>query len=287
MKKLLNDPVDFVDEMLDGLCAAHPAFYRRTEPGARVIVRADAPVSGKVGIVSGGGSGHLPIFTGYVGPGLLDGCAIGEVFSSPSVDQITEAMRAVNGGAARSAAVRQLRRRDVMNFDMAGEFMEMEGHPVDHRAAGRRRGQRPTGGKGKAAWRRGHGLRLQDRRRQGRRNGRPGRGHPRRPEDGRFLPVRRRRPDARAPCRLAGKPTFEIGENEMEMGMGIHGESGVWRGPPEAGRRCRRRDDGQAARGHAPGRRGPDLDPGQQPRRDPRRKSFTSCTAMRRNAWPT
>ena len=69
MKKILNAPADYVDEMLEGLCAAHPANYRQPEP--RVIVRGDGAQRGKVGIVTGGGSGHLPVFTGYVGPGLL------------------------------------------------------------------------------------------------------------------------------------------------------------------------------------------------------------------------
>lgn len=93
MKKILNDPFKYVDEMLEGLCAAHPDFYKQAGAGGRVIVRPDAPVKGKVGIVSGGGSGHLPIFTGYVGPGLLDACAIGDVFASPSVEQMADAMR--------------------------------------------------------------------------------------------------------------------------------------------------------------------------------------------------
>jgi dihydroxyacetone kinase len=82
MKKLMNSPDQFVDEMLDGLVAAHPSLVREN----RVIRAADAPRQGKVGIVSGGGSGHLPLFTGYVGRGLLDSCAIGDVFAGPSVD---------------------------------------------------------------------------------------------------------------------------------------------------------------------------------------------------------
>ena len=229
MKKLLNDPVDFVDEMLDGLCAAHPAFYRRTEPGARVIVRADAPVSGKVGIVSGGGSGHLPIFTGYVGPGLLDGCAIGEVFSSPSVDQITEAMRAVNGGAG----VLRLYGNyggDVMNFDMAGEFMEMEDIPSttvlladDVASAPPEEKEKRRGVAGMVYAYKIAGAKAAEM-----------------ADLDAVTRVARKTADfcrsvgaALTPCTvpLAGKPTFEIGENEMEMGMGIHGESGVWRGP--------------------------------------------------------
>ena len=93
MKKLLNDPQDYVEQMLEGLVLAHPEYYQRAGEG-RVIKRPGAARKGKVGIVSGGGSGHLPIFTGYVGKGLLDACAIGEVFSSQSVEQMAEAMRA-------------------------------------------------------------------------------------------------------------------------------------------------------------------------------------------------
>ena len=125
MKKILNDPYNYVDEMLAGLCAAHPEVYAQTGEGGRVIKRPDAPLHGKVGIVSGGGSGHLPVFTGYVGRGLLDACAIGDVFASPSVEQMADAMRAANGGAG----VLRLYGNyggDVMNFDMAGDMLEME-----------------------------------------------------------------------------------------------------------------------------------------------------------------
>lgn len=125
MKKILNEPFAYVDEMLEGLCLAHPQYYKRIGPQGRVIVRADGPVKGKVGIVSGGGSGHLPVFTGYVGKGLLDACAIGDVFSSPAVDQVAEAIRAAHGGAG----VLRLYGNyggDNMNFDMAGEMVEME-----------------------------------------------------------------------------------------------------------------------------------------------------------------
>ena len=124
MKKLLNEPQLYVEQMLEGLVLAHPQYYERTGDG-RVIKRPGAPRQGKVGIVSGGGSGHLPIFTGYVGKGLLDACAIGEVFSSPSVDQMANAMRAANGGAG----VLRLYGNyggDRMNFDMAGDMLDME-----------------------------------------------------------------------------------------------------------------------------------------------------------------
>ncbi len=125
MKKILNDPFNYVDEMLDGLCSAHPELYRQAGEGGRVIARAEKMTQGKVGIVSGGGSGHLPVFTGYVGKGLLDACAIGDVFASPSVDQMADAMREANGGAG----ILKLYGNyggDVMNFDMAGEMLEME-----------------------------------------------------------------------------------------------------------------------------------------------------------------
>ena len=124
-KKILNDPYQYVDEMLAGLCSAHPELYRQAGEAGRVIARSEKIKNGKVGIVSGGGSGHLPIFTGYVGQGLLDACAIGDVFASPSVDQMADAMREANGGAG----VLRLYGNyggDVMNFDMAGEMLEME-----------------------------------------------------------------------------------------------------------------------------------------------------------------
>ncbi|HMF75909.1 MAG TPA: dihydroxyacetone kinase subunit DhaK, partial [Bryobacteraceae bacterium] len=125
MKKILNDPTQYVNEMLEGLSAAHPAHYKRIGEEGRVIVRPDAPVKGKVGIITGGGSGHLPVFTGYVGPGLLDACAIGDVFASPGADLIAEAIRAVDAGAG----VLNLFGNyggDVMNFEMASEMAELE-----------------------------------------------------------------------------------------------------------------------------------------------------------------
>ena len=99
MKKILNRPADYVDEMLDGLVAAHPEHYRLHGDSHRVIARATPGRAGKVGIVSGGGSGHLPVFTGYVGEGLLDACAIGDVFASPSAEQMADAIRAAEPGA--------------------------------------------------------------------------------------------------------------------------------------------------------------------------------------------
>ena len=227
MKKILNNPLDYVDEMLEGLVAAHPGFFRRVGDG-RVIARADGPIKGKVGIVSGGGSGHLPLFTGYVGRGLLDACAIGDVFASPTSEQMAEAMRQANGGAG----VLRLYGNyggDVMNFDMAGDLVEMEGvdcatvavaddvvsAPPEEQEKRRGTGALIYGFKiAGAAAERGDNLEEVTR-------------------------VARKATDscrsvgmALTSCTVpqAGKPTFEIAPDEMEMGMGIHGEPGVWRG---------------------------------------------------------
>ena len=228
MKKILNDVYSYVDEMLAGLCAAHPEFYAQTAPGARVIKRAGAPVQGKVGIVTGGGSGHLPIFTGYVGKGLLDAAAIGDVFASPSADEMAEAMRAANGGKG----VLRLYGNyggDVMNFDMAGDIVEMEDIASstvvladDVASAKPEEAEKRRGVAGMvyafkiagAAAEAGKDLDEVTRIAQ------------------KTADACRSMGAALTPCTVpqAGKPTFEIAEDEMEMGMGIHGEPGVWRG---------------------------------------------------------
>ncbi|MEE2046979.1 dihydroxyacetone kinase subunit DhaK, partial [Nocardiopsis tropica] len=99
LKKIINRPEDFVDEVTESLLMAHPDRLRAASGDRRALVRADAPVEGRVGIVTGGGSGHLPLFLGYVGRGLATGVAVGYVFSSPSADQIAAATRASHGGA--------------------------------------------------------------------------------------------------------------------------------------------------------------------------------------------
>lgn len=228
MKKILNEPGAYVDEMLEGLCLAHPESYRQLGPEGRVIARADGPIKGKVGIASGGGSGHLPVFTGYVGEGLLDSCAIGDVFSSPGVEQVAEAIRAANGGAG----VMRLYGNyggDKMNFDMAGEMVEMEDIPTtsvrvaDDVASApfaereKRRGVAGLVYAYKLAGAKADQLcSLEE-----------------------VTALAQKAADA---CRsigvaltsctvpAAGRPTFEIGESEMEIGMGIHGEPGVRHG---------------------------------------------------------
>src|SRR5512146_1858572 len=128
MKKILNRPADFVPEMLDGLVKAHPDQLAYEED-LHCIVRADSPVQGKVGLMTGGGSGHLPVFLGYVGKGMLDGCAVGDVFASPSPEQMYNVTKRINGGKG----VLYLYGNyggDVMNFDMAGEMAAMDDIPT-------------------------------------------------------------------------------------------------------------------------------------------------------------
>jgi dihydroxyacetone kinase-like protein len=232
MKKILNNPSDYVDEMLDGLCQAHPQYYTRAGDGGRVVKRPGGPRAGKVGVVSGGGSGHLPVFTGYVGQGLLDACAIGNVFASPSAEQMADAMRAANGGAG---VLRLFGNYggDVMNFDMAAEMLEMEdvqstrvlltddvaSAPPDQ--AAKRRGVAGIVYAYKMAGAAAEeGRNLEDVTRIAQKSA----------DACRTIGV------ALSPCTVpqAGKPTFHVGENEMEMGMGIHGEPGVQRGPLQA-----------------------------------------------------
>jgi dihydroxyacetone kinase-like protein len=128
MKKFLNDPADVVREALVGLAAAHPDLRVDVEGG--VVVRADAPVAGKVGVVSGGGSGHEPLHAGFVGPGMLDAACPGQVFTSPVPDQILAATRAVDGGAGVVHVVKNYT-GDVLNFQLAAELAGEESVTVE------------------------------------------------------------------------------------------------------------------------------------------------------------
>ena len=134
MKKLINKPEDVVTEALHGMAAAH-ADLLRIQFDPNVIVRLDAPVQGKVGLVSGGGSGHEPMHGGFVGLGMLDAACPGEVFTSPTPDQMVDATKAVNGGAGVLHIVKNYT-GDVMNFEMAaelagGENIEVEAVVID------------------------------------------------------------------------------------------------------------------------------------------------------------
>ena len=125
MKKIINNPSDFVEESIQGLVVSHPDIYSFATDNQRVIKRT-VKAKNKVGIVSGGGSGHLPVFTGYVGKGMLDACAVGSVFASPSVDQITSAIRNGDNGNGVLCVLGNYG-GDVMNFEMACEIVKDEG----------------------------------------------------------------------------------------------------------------------------------------------------------------
>ncbi|HYT51876.1 MAG TPA: dihydroxyacetone kinase subunit DhaK [Gaiellaceae bacterium] len=223
MKKLINKPDDVVTEALHGIAAAH-ADLVRVQFNPNVIVRADAPVQGKVGLVSGGGSGHEPMHGGFVGPGMLDAACPGEVFTSPTPDQMLDATKAVNGGAGVLHIVKNYT-GDVMNFEMAaelagGESIEVEAVVIDDDVA--------VQDSLYTAGRRGVGTTVLAEKICGAAA-----------EEGRNLSevaelCRKVNANGRSmgmaltSCIVpaAGKPTFELGDDEMEIGIGIHGEPG-------------------------------------------------------------
>ena len=228
MKKLINDPADVVREALLGMQAAH-GDRLRVDHSNRVVFRADAPRRGKVGLVSGGGSGHEPMNGGFVGPGMLDAACAGEVFTSPVPDQMLAATLGVDGGAGVLHIVKNYT-GDVMNFEMAAELAAENGVEVvsvvtdddvavqDSLYTAGRRGVGVTVLLEKIA-----GAAAEE-------------GRPlaevadiarRVDEQGRSMGM------ALTSCTVpaAGRPTFELGENEIEVGIGIHGEPGRERRP--------------------------------------------------------
>ncbi len=231
MKKLLNDPDRFVDEMLEGLLIAHPQLLKPASDDMRALVRADAPLAGKVGIVTGGGSGHLPVFLGFVGHGLCTGVAIGNVFSSPSAEQMLAATRSSSGGAG----VLYLYGNyggDVLNFDLAGDLALAEGIETRTVLVTDDVASQPPE---RSADRRGIAGLFYAYKCAGAAA-----------ENGGSLDEVVAAAEAAvantrtmgvglSPTILpaAGKPTFELGDGEMEIGIGIHGERGVHRGPLE------------------------------------------------------
>lgn len=225
MKKFLNDPVNFVDEMLEGIYKAHPAVTY-TADDKRCLVTTH-PKAGKVGIATGGGSGHLPLFLGYVGEGMLDGAAVGGVFQSPSAEQMYQVTKAIDQGAG-VLYIYGNYSGDIINFEMAAELADLDGirvkqvignDDVASSIVGEEHKRRGVAGiffvykaAGAAA---AEGLSLDE--------------------------VTRIADKARARTRTMGvalsscvvpeigHATFSIGEDEMEIGMGIHGEPGISR----------------------------------------------------------
>ncbi|GIV63584.1 MAG: dihydroxyacetone kinase subunit DhaK [Chloroflexota bacterium] len=223
MKKLINKPEDVVKEELEGIAVAHPDLVKvHFDPN--YIVRADAPIQGKVGIVSGGGSGHEPMHGGFVGLGMLDAACPGAVFTSPTPDQMLEATKAVNGGAGVLHIVKNYT-GDIMNFEMAADLARAEGIEIESvvidddvavqdslYTAGRRGvGTTVLAEKicGAAAEQRRSLKEVADICRKV--NG-----------WGRSMGM------ALTSCTVphVGKPTFDLPEDEMEIGIGIHGEPG-------------------------------------------------------------
>ncbi len=222
MKKLINAPETVVEEALAGMAAAHGDLIRLEQPN--VIVRKDAPRAGKVGVISGGGSGHEPMHGGFVGVGMLDAACPGAVFTSPVPDQMLTATRAVNGGAGVLHIVKNYT-GDVMNFELAAELARAEGIEVssvviaddvavqDSLYTAGRRGVGGTVLAEKivgAAAEAGADLATVTRICQ------------KVQDNVRSMGM------ALTSCTVpqAGKPTFELGDDEMEIGIGIHGEPG-------------------------------------------------------------
>jgi dihydroxyacetone kinase len=225
MQKILNTPKEFVSEMLEGILLAYPDQLKPVDGDNHCLVRADAPVAKKVGITTGGGSGHLPLFLGYVGKGLLDGVAVGDVFQSPTAEQMLAVTKQVNSGAG-VLYIYGNYGGDVMNFDFAAEMAAAEGIRVEtilgaddvasapKGEEGRRRGIAgifflyKVAGAAAAA-----GKSLEE-----------------------VVAVTKKAAAqtrtmgvALSPVTLpnVGHPTFEVKPGEMEIGMGIHGEPGI------------------------------------------------------------
>jgi len=226
VKKIINNPSNFVEESVDGLIKSHPDVYALAKDNNRVVTRTKK-TSNKVGIVTGGGSGHLPVFTGYVGKGFLDACAIGSVFASPSVEQMASAIRNADNGKGVLCVLGNYG-GDVMNFEMACETVGSEGIKTktvivadDIASASEEEKLKRRGIAGMifvfkiagAIAETGASL------------------------DDVFKTTIEANSNIRtlgvalSPCILpeAGKPTFEINDDEIEIGMGIHGEPGIKR----------------------------------------------------------
>jgi dihydroxyacetone kinase-like protein len=223
MKKLINDPENVVREELQGVALAHPDLVAvHIDP--HYVVRADAPVQGKVALVSGGGSGHEPMHGGFVGMGMLDAACPGEVFTSPTPDQMEAATKAVSAGAGVIHIVKNYT-GDVMNFEMAAELCRAEGIEVESVLVDDDVAVQDSL---YTAGRRGVGVTVLMEKIAGAaaEQGRPlaeVAGVARKVNEvGRSMGM------ALTSCTVpaAGKPTFELGDDEMEIGIGIHGEPG-------------------------------------------------------------
>ena len=227
MKKLINDPADVVTEALRGVALAHPQL--RVDHQNKIVFRGDAPVQGKVGLISGGGSGHEPLHGGFVGPGMLDAACAGEVFTSPVPDQMLAATQGVDGGAGVLHIVKNYT-GDVMNFEMAAELAAAEGVEVEAVVTDDDVAVQDSL---YTAGRRGVGVTVLLEKIVGAAA-----------DEGRDLKAVAevaRKVDANGrsmgmaltSCTVpaAGRPTFDLPDDQMEIGIGIHGEPGRRRVP--------------------------------------------------------
>jgi len=228
MKKLINRPEDAVREELAGMALAHAGrLVVHTDP--HWIARADAPVAGKVALVSGGGSGHEPLHGGFVGQGMLDAACPGEVFTSPTPDQMLEASRAVDGSAGVLHIVKNYT-GDVMNFEMAADLARDEGLKVEQVVIA---DDVAVEDSLYTAGRRGVGATVLAEKICG---AAAEEGRPLADVAGLCRTVNARSRSmgvALTSCTtpMAGRPTFDLGDDEMEVGVGIHGEPGRARRP--------------------------------------------------------
>ena len=226
MKKIINDPAQYTDDMLQGIYRAHGDQVGYVNGDLRCYCT-KKKIPGKVAIITGGGTGHLPLFLGYVGENLLDGCAVGSVFQSPSAEQIYEISKAVEAGAGVLYLYGNYT-GDIMNFDMAAEMCDMDdiktasivgADDVNSNAdVNARRGVAGIFFMYKCAGAKAAQMGILDE----------------------VLAAAQKAKDntrtvgfALTPCVIPeiGHANFTLGENEMAMGMGIHGEPGVWNGP--------------------------------------------------------
>ena len=228
MRKIINDPKNFVDEMVQGILAAHPEQLRCVNNDLRCLVRSDKRKPGKVGLSTGGGSGHLPLFLGYVGKGMLDGCAVGNVFASPSAKQMLEVTKAIDSENG-VLYIYGNYGGDVMNFDMAAEMADMEGIQVEQVVAGEDVASAPKGQEDK---RRGvAGIFFVYKIAGAYAEEMAALEEVKRIAEKVFANVRIMGVGL-SPCIIPemGEPTFEMDVGQMEIGIGIHGEPGVGKG---------------------------------------------------------
>lgn len=224
MKKFINDPDDVVDEMLEGFLDVHKKYLRKLED-IRSVVRVDAPVAGKVGIVTGGGSGHKPAFIGFVGPGMLDSVAVGEIFTSPPPLACIEAAKAVHSGKGVLFIVGNYA-GDIMNFQLAADMAGAEGIEIEQVILTDDVGSAPKGEKDRRrgvsgaflAWKAvgakaATGASLQECKAVVEKVN----------NNTRTIGV------AISPCTVPakGSPTFTLEDDEMEYAVGHHGEAGT------------------------------------------------------------